>query len=855
MRPQSPRLGARVLAAVAASSLALIPSAAGAEGLLAPPDGVYEATITRTAFGIPHILAEDFGSLGFGQGYGAAQDIGCSIAEVLVTGRGERSKWFGPDERYTDQVTLDATNLQVDTLFGDIINRGVVEELLASDDPGIAPGAEVRAMVEGYVAGYNAWLEDVGGPDGIDDPACAGEEWVGPAEPLDLYRGIYAANLLASSGVFVEEIADAAPPTEKGQTGLPIPIDGPTFAEVPDVLPSAEEVEAALGRGESLPFGSNGTALGSAATDTGRGMVLGNPHFPWQGRYRFTQTQLTIPGVYDVRGGMLHGSPVVNIGWTDDVAWTHTVSTAFRFTPYEYPLLGSPTTYLSSEGPKELERRTVDVELPDGSAVTTDLYRTDEGYVVDAPAILIGWTPVSVWAIRDANAEHLKTLDVFHEMAKAKDVDELAEAQIRTMGIPWVNTMAADRDGTALYADNSVVPHVTNEMAQRCMTPVGRALFQLAGLPGLNGALAGSECAWGSDDDAPRDGIFGEANLPDVTTDTWVINANDSYWLPNPELPLTGFARIIGCEACLRTLRTRMVYRYVLDRLDGSDGLGGPDVFTHDQLMAIQTENRVYGAELAREDDDLQDVCAAADVPQAACDALAGWDGRTDVDSRGAILFREFFTRAGAQTWEVPFDAADPVNTPRDLDEDASAVIAAFEAGVATLDDAGVAYDAPLGSQQKAGDEGAGDIPVHGGFSSTGSANVVAIRNPTANTDVLYPISYGSSHIQAVAFDDEGVEGCTILTYGQSFDASSDRHDDQTRLWAEEDWVCWPRTQEEIAAEAIETTTVRRAVAGAPAPLAADDGIEMPATGGGLAVAGLGLAGLALGLGRRRQEA
>ena len=42
------------------------------------------------------------------------------------------------------------------------------------------------------------------------------------------------------------------------------------------------------------------------------------------------------PGQYDVAGACLIGSPVVNIGWNKDVAWSHTVSTAYRFTPYEY---------------------------------------------------------------------------------------------------------------------------------------------------------------------------------------------------------------------------------------------------------------------------------------------------------------------------------------------------------------------------------------------------------------------------------------------------------------------------------------------------------------------------------------
>ena len=156
--------------------LAVAPPAGAAP--TAPTGDTYEATITRTAYGIPHVVAEDYGSLGFGQGYGAAADIICSLADTMVTVRGERSKYFGPDEVYDDQVTLEATNLQTDALFGDIINRGVVEDLLASDDPGVAPGDEVRAMVRGYVTGLNTYLEDVGGPDGIEDPACHGADWV-----------------------------------------------------------------------------------------------------------------------------------------------------------------------------------------------------------------------------------------------------------------------------------------------------------------------------------------------------------------------------------------------------------------------------------------------------------------------------------------------------------------------------------------------------------------------------------------------------------------------------------------------------------------------------------------------------
>jgi acyl-homoserine-lactone acylase len=771
-------------------------------GAATPPDEgePLRATIHRTSYGIPHIVADDLASLGFGHGYATAETAICVLADTMVTARGERSRYFGPEGTYTDQVTLRASNLQSDVLFTNIRDRGVVAELLA--DPERGPGEETRELARGYVAGMNQYLEDVGGADGIDDPTCAGAPWVGPATELDLWHGIYAANLLASAGVFVPQIVDADPPTLE-DPGLPLS-SSPSFAPVPTELPDAGALEAAL-RGGDTPFGSNGTALGGDATATGRGMVLGNPHFPWRGRYRFSQAHLTIPGELDVAGAMLLGSPVVNIGWNADVAWTHTVSTAYRFTPYEYRLVpGAPTTYLTESGPRELDRQevTVTVRGDDGalSTVIEDVYRTDQGYVLDAPEVLMGWTPVSVWAIREANAEHLRTLDVFHEMAKATDVGELLDAHDRTGGMPWVNTMAADRHGDVLYADHSVVPNVPDDLVARCATPVGLALFQLAGLPGLDGTRAGSDCAWRSDDDASRPGVFGGGNLPDTIRRDWVVNANDSHWLPNPDEPLEGYARIIGCERCERSLRTRMVYRYVMDRLDGSDGDGGPDRFTHEQLQRIQHDNRVFGAELAREGGDLAAVCEAADGG-GACTVLAGWDGRTDTDSVGAHVFREFFERTPAERWEEPFDATRPVSTPRDLDESDDGVVAAMERALEDLTERGIPFDAPLGALQVAGDAGAPPIAIGGGPGTTGNANVVVTRDPAANLTRPYPISYGSSHIQAVAFTAAGPEARTILTYGLSPDPTSPYASDQTVLFGQERWVDVPWTLREITAD------------------------------------------------------
>jgi acyl-homoserine-lactone acylase len=792
----------RLVAALAlAAALVATGTVAAARPAGAAAGQVLSATITRTAYGIPHIVARDFTSLGFGQGYAAAEDTICLLYDTVVTGRGERSRYFGPAARYTDEVMSSGTNLEADTLFGDLRNRQVVEGLLA--DPVRGPGQQVRALVRGYVAGVNRYVAAVGGARGITDPTCRGAAWVTPVTELDLYYGIYGANLLASTGVFLPQIASASPPT-LSDPGLPeLPSPG-GFGPVPVDQPSAATLLRLLGAAARTPFGSNGTALGGEATTTGRGMVLGNPHFPWQGRYRFTQSHLTIPGVYDVAGAMLTGSPVVNIGWNSGVAWTHTVSVAYRFTPYEYRTLpGLPTTYLTAKGPKELERRavTVKVKRPDGTLGTTTrhLYRTDEGYVLDAPKVLMGWTPLSFFALRDANAEHLRTLDAFFEMGKARTVQQLAAAQDRTAGIPWVNTMAADRAGNALYADNSVVPNVPDELVARCATPIGLVLFQLVGLPALDGTRAGGSCAWRRDPDAARPGIFGPANLPDTVRRDWVVNANDSYWLPNPRQPLEGFDRIIGNERSERSLRTRMVYRYLLD---------GPARFSPARLRDVQYSNRVLAAELARAGGDLQKVCLAADGG-AACGVLERWDGHSDTTSVGAHIFREFWLRTPAQRWEVPFDPADPVNTPRDLAETSPDVIRAMRDALAHLRERGIPLDAPLGTLQVAGDPYAPRLPVGGGPGEEGNANVVDTRNPTTHTDLPYPVTYGSSHLQAVAFTDGGVDASTVLTYGLSTDPTRPSSADQTRLFSREQWVHFPFTAAEIRRAAVRTYTVR----------------------------------------------
>ena len=779
-RPFAIALAAALLLAPATAAVATAgPTASAAPAAQRERTSPYEATIRITEHGIPHITATTFPGVAYGAGWATTAAATCNLMDTLLTARGQRSLYLGPDATYKDNVGGSATNLQWDTLVTDLHDRHVVEDLL--DDPVAGPTARAKAMVVAETAGINDWLSS----HEITDPACADQEWIQPdVTTTDVWYAFYLAQLIGSTTRFLGPITTATPPSGSA---------------APAKHPSRAGVLALLGHDDA--FGSNATAVGGADTSTRRGMILGNPHFPWLGRYRFTQMHLTVPGKLDVAGGALTGFPAVNIGFNKDVAWSHTVSTGYRFTPYQYTTAGSPTTYVTpGGGTAELDRRDVDVQVKtdDGvETVTKTLWRTPQGYVLNAPSSFMGWTNDSFWAMRDANAEHLRAFDTFLSMNMATSVRDLLKRQDRGGGMPWVNTIAADRSGDVLYADHSVVPHVTDALADKCMTPAGRLIFGIAGLPGLDGTRATTACKWGTDKDAERPGILGPSHQPEVFRRDWVMNANDSYWTPNNKVRLTGYPRMIGCEACQRTMRTKMVQAYVVDQL--KQGKETPAT-----LASHEHANRVYAAEVARVGGRLDQVCDATGLTDA-CQVLHDWDGRSNpTSSAGAAIFEEFVRLAsanGVSLWTVAFDPAHPLTTPNTLSTSQD-VVDTMTAAITAVTDRFELTDT-YGDMHVSGDGSTAGWPLGGGMGdASGDANV------TRGTvdPVLDPVTYGSSYIQAIAFrGKKDIVARTILTYSQYGDPASPWSDDQTQLFSQQQWVRFPWTKVQIADQLVDT--------------------------------------------------
>jgi acyl-homoserine-lactone acylase len=734
----------------AALMLAAVPAGVA----VAQTAGGPAATIRYTEYGIPHIVGSDYADVGFGQGYAAARDHLCTIVEGAVSMDARRSEFFGPDGRPAGTPVSAATNLSSDLYFRSINESRVIERLVARPAP-LGPQREVRAIVSGYVKGFNEFAGTGA------RTSCQDAPWLRPLTELDVYRRAYAwGTVLGQSGV-----ADALPTGPGANAKVPPPagMTGP---------------------------GSNSIALGGDATASGRGISVANPHLPWRGDFLWHQSQLTVPGKLNVMGASFVGLPLMALGHTEGMAWSGTITDGVTpFTLFELRLRpGAPTTYLVDGKPEPMHRRdvTVDVRQPDGSMgqVTRTQWWTRYGPVVSGVrGNALPWTSEKAYALADPNTQNMRLLNTLFEFNRARNVPDFVAAAKRTQGASVFNMLATDSAGRTAYSGASVVPNVTDELANRCNTDLGKQTFPATGLAVLDGSR--TSCAWGNDRDAVQPGTFGPGNLPMLERRDYVANSNESYWLTNADAPMKRYPRILGTWEQQRNVRTRDTLTEITDQLAKAP-------FDVRATQDLVLSNRSMATELALTD--TVAMCRELGTDPAACAALSTWDGRFNVDSRGALLFSRYWSKIGrlpsAQLWQVPFDVADPVHTPNTLNTANPVVRQALLDAVADLRAAGIPFDAPFGEYQYT-ERGGERFPIGGGSPELGVFNVVA-----SEWDRGYPSigahlgSNSTSYLHVVAFDgDRCPEARTLMAYSQSSDPLSAHHADQTALFSRGEWV------------------------------------------------------------------
>ncbi|MGO4382150.1 penicillin acylase family protein [Pseudoduganella sp. RAF19] len=773
-----------------------------------------EVEVTRTSFGVPHVKATTEAGLGYGLGYAYAQDNICLMADALVTMAGERSKYFGPNETYRlfGGVGNDAVVNITSDFYHKYLNEPESVKATLDSQP-----AELQSLLSGYARGYNQYLASVGS--NRLPIACRDKPWVHPITAEDLIRLVRHYTVMMSGGdiTLMQAFVDAAPPTGNAMVSF-------HSKKSPNVAWSGlAELSRSTVRRSDWPesnFGSNAVAVGKEATESGRGLLFANPHFPWGSIARFYQMHLTIPGKMDVMGASLGGLPVVNIGFNNNVAWSHTVNGAPRFVFYALALDPSdPTKYYMDNQSKSMVRKEISVETTVNgvsSMVKRVFYFSEHGPIVVNSDLGALWSRQNAVALADVNFNNTRMLQQWWEFARATSSSDIKASLEKTVGVPWVNTIATDRDGATFFGAVTPVPNVTDAKATACIPPPfvpmkAMGFWVLAGTT--------SACLLDDDPGAPQKGIFAGKNLPTLLRNDYVQNSNDGPWMTNPSQPLRSVAEIIAPNSGPQGARTRLGVTQIEDRLSGKDGLSGRK-FTAENLQKIGLSNEPYFARLLLAD--LREACTApsADIVKA-CTILAGWDGKANKESVGWPLFQQWLAvmqLSGLDYDKLKADPNDPIHTPSGLKVTDPAVRQAARQALATatqqLDKVGVDYSKPWGNLLQS-DLGGKRIALHGGSGGMNWAvpgtlyvdQIYNINQSKLRSDGTLAPFWGASIVLTVSFEGDAPKAQGFLAFSQSTDPSSPHVSDQTERYSRKDWISYPFTDQQIKSDPAYATT------------------------------------------------
>jgi acyl-homoserine-lactone acylase len=718
-------------------------------------DASPQAEIRWTRFGVPHIKAADYEGLGFGYGYAIAPHRLCLLADRILTLRGERSRWFGPD------APVVAGFVPTNNLNADLFHRVQLsaEEVATATE---SMSADARAIAAGYAAGFSRYVAELS--ERQRSGACQ-DAPIPTMEQSDVVRAVMSIGVLWKS-------FQVLPFAAASIWGQPAP---------------SKQANASVMERPPTTIGSNAWAYGADATRTGSAIVVGNPHTFWRDNWlNMHQLHLTIPGKIDVAGADFAGLPLPVVGFNDDVAWSMEAPATVTYYVMQKMQVetGAQPAYVIDGQRRALriEPIALDIKQPDGSLKRQEfpIAWSELGALYQLPEM--PGRPQGWYAVTDAGAGNALGLDQLLAMARAKSTIEFRDAVVRYRGI-GSHLIAGDRKGDVLYVEAGPLLDIDAATLAKCAVKGAMPTV-------FDGSR--SECAIRGREGKPR--LVSNDQQPAVVTRGIVQNVNNSYHYSIHGQTLSGYSPLLG-QPGQHDLRLPMSEQRM--RQISNDGK-----VTEDDALAVVFDNRNYAAETWL--DDILKTCKAADPGQKierACAVLAKWDRKNDATSRGALLFHLLWPRIQKIPDLVSLAAPERPLVARSLqltDQSRPQVIAAIEQTVAELEALKLAGDEPWGSILAARTP-SGRVPLHGGSNDAGVLNV--LEGASLSHDGYAAIVSGSAYIQLVRWEGGRVIADVVLAHGQSADPASAHATDQLENFANKRLVRMPFTEAEIKAD------------------------------------------------------
>ena len=368
-----------------------------------------QVEIIRTAYGVPHIRAENLRGFGYGLAWVQLEDYGLRVALGLLRGRGAMGRVFGRDSMDTDFLARPRA-----------ARARAVYPLL--DQP-------TRDVYEGFAVGVNRYItmHRQEFPDGF------------PADfsGYDIAtRDVDAPNVALMRRFAARMTAGETPPAGSGREE-----DADEGIADPDV-------------------GSNAWALGPSRTASKRAILLRNPHLAWDAGYY--EAHASVPGILEFYGDFRIGGPFTVIGgFNRDLGWATTNNSAPQDAIYALDVAPGLVDHVLLDGTAiPVERELVTVEFRNGpgySSETREAWRTPLGPVIHRGG-------AKVYVLKSAGDGEFRGGQQFLRMMRARSLAEWKDA-MRMHARTTSNFTYADRAGNIFYVWNSTLPVYPHPLA------------------------------------------------------------------------------------------------------------------------------------------------------------------------------------------------------------------------------------------------------------------------------------------------------------------------------------------------------------------------------------------------------
>ena len=639
-------------------------------------------------WGVPHVYATDEAEMYYAFGWAQMQSHANLILRLYAESRGTGSEFFS--EKYLESDRLfhlfnltDSAQAQYERFTGD-----------------------EKLFLDSFVRGLNDYAE--ANPEEIDEKF----RKVLPVTAIDvLAHGKRVINLEFLSGRDI----------------------GQSFNEL-------KELE------KEITPGSNSYAIAPAKSESGKAMLVANPHLPWNDLYMFFEAHLNAPD-FDVYGVTLVGMPVLNIAFNKNLGWTHTVNTIDASDRYVLTLEGDG--YILDGEVRSFDEKSVVIKvLQDDSSIVDKEIKLK--YSQHGPIIFEHGD--KAYALRIAGLDNDSYFYQYHKMGKSDNFDEFEDA-LKMMQIPMFNVVYADKAGNIMYLFNGNVPERSE----------GDWKFWNDKVDGTR-----SDLIWHSYHDYgdlpklfnPETGFVQNANdAPWTATYPLMLNSEDypAYMSPKPEeLPAS--------------FRAQRAINLIKD----------DDSISFEELVDYKLDTGMEVAE--RLLDDLLAVVEQYPDPVAveAAAVLRNWDGETNTDSKGAVLFARWIDKLGNDMYAVPWSIENPVTTPDGLKDPEKAVAILVEAA----DEIDIAYgsmDVAWGNVNRFR-VGKIEFPGNGGNHDYGVFRTMYFKAPKER-NINYAF-HGDTYVAVVEFGDN-VRAKVLLSYGNSTQTGNRFMGDQLEMLSE----------------------------------------------------------------------